>query len=148
MSALPSTFNLSVATLAGLHSIIASVGGSFQGQSSDLSARSSLSSRPALCLAVTFWWQQWDIEIIMADKASTLSSQQLLLPDTYSGQVDFDSWEKHFSTCTRAKNWNKERKILILPTLLCSRAVPPIQSYSGLCPPSTVSSVPSIMFAL
>lgn len=48
--------------------------------------------------------------------------QQSLLPDTYSGDGDFDSWEKHFSACAAANSWSDERKLLVLPARLRGRA--------------------------
>lgn len=58
----------------------------------------------------------------MTTEAPASSPSLLLMPDTYAGESDFDSWERHFSACAAANGWTDDRKLLVLPTRLRGRA--------------------------
>lgn len=44
------------------------------------------------------------------------------VPDNFSGDGDYDAWERHFNVCAAANNWDDAKKLLFLPTLLRGRA--------------------------
>ena len=64
--------------------------------------------------------------ITLVLKLWTWCQEQLgiALPEVLCGK-DAKSWFKHFEVCARAKGWNNEKKLHLVPTLLqgCAWAV-------------------------